>query len=412
MSNVSIVIKDKKKSLFETVKHSIDLIGGIENYIKTGDSVLIKPNVLAAKKADTGATTSPEVIESIVRLCYEAGASKVTIAESSNWGIDTMQAFEYCGFAEVAKRTGAVLFDLKKDNYVIKNVNGYVHNRINLPEILLTSDKVINVPVLKVHTMTKVSLSLKNISVGVSNDDDKQKKLHRIGLFSSFPKYLKKNGSFLEHAIADINMAVRSDLIIIDGLIGLQGLGAPLFGRPAYSNVLLAGDNRVSVDAVGSILLGYSPTEIAHINLAYRRGLGDCNINNINIFGERLYDIKLNFEKAYDINLKDIPSNFEIVNNSGKCTTCLATLNYVLKRHKKVLESLNTKVTVFVGENVKYKKLRKDRRLLVYYGNCAGEIIYGGGFVPGCPPRSRRQFFQAIGALDLYEEDEGLVTSR
>ena len=69
-------------------------------------------------------------------------------------------------------------------------------------------------------------------------------------------------------------------------------------------------------------------------------------------------------------------------------------------------------IYVYIGKNFKDKKMKPERAMHIYYGNCAGSHIYGGGFVPGCPPRSRRQFIQAIGALDIYRQDEGLDTDR
>jgi len=147
-------------------------------------------------------------------MCYEAGAKKVIIAESSNWGIDTFEAFKACGYFEIAEKTGAELLYLKKDEIIERKIDGYVLKKVRIPKTILEADTVINIPVLKTHSMTKVTLSLKNVTVGISTDEDKQKCLHRIGIFPALSDEMAKKGSFLDYSIVDINTISRSDLII------------------------------------------------------------------------------------------------------------------------------------------------------------------------------------------------------
>ncbi|RKL63224.1 DUF362 domain-containing protein [Thermoanaerobacteraceae bacterium SP2] len=410
-SLVAIKKKRNKETIKTVVRETINLLGGINQVVSPGNVVLIKPNVLAGKDASTGATTSPEIVGTITKMCYEAGAKKVIIAESSNWGINTFEAFKACGYFEMAEKAGAELLDLKKDEIVERFIDGYVLKKVRIPKTILDVDTVINIPVLKTHSMTKVTLSLKNVAVGISTDDDKQRCLHHIGIFPALSSEMSKKGSFLDYSIADINMISRSELVIIDGLIGLQGLGAPLLGKPVKSNIIIAGFNRVSVDAIGSKIIGYEPSEINHIKLAADKGLGEMDIEKLKIRGENLSDSIINFEKSF---LPDIDSHYDNINvvYGGGCEACRSTLNYILIRHKEQLESLGIPITIYLGKDIEIKKPKKEKRLYVHYGNCAGELIYGGCFVPGCPPRSRRQFFQAIGALDLYKEDEGLHSNR
>jgi uncharacterized protein (DUF362 family) len=410
-SLVAIKKKRNKETIKTVVRESINLLGGINQVVSPGNVVLIKPNVLAGKDASTGATTSPEIVGTITEMCYEAGAKKVIIAESSNWGIDTFEAFKACGYFEMAEKVGAELLDLKKDKIVERFIDGYVLKKVRIPKTILDVDTVINIPVLKTHSMTKVTLSLKNVAVGISTDNDKQKCLHRIGIFPALSSEMSKKGSFLDYSIADINMISRSELVVIDGLIGLQGLGAPLLGKPVNSNIIIAGFNRVSVDAVGSKIIGYEALEINHIKLAADKGLGEMDIKKLKIRGENLSDSLINFEKSFLPDITYPYDNIDVVCGRG-CEACRSTLNYILIRHKEQLKNLSMPITIYLGNDLEIKKPRKERRLYVHYGNCAGELIYGGCFVPGCPPRSRRQFFQAIGALDLYKEDEGLHSNR
>jgi hypothetical protein len=135
------------------------------------------------------------------------------------------------------------------------------------------------------------------------------------------------------------------------------------------------------------------------------------DIDKLEICGEKLSDSIINFEKSFLPDINYSHDNIKVV-CGGQCKVCQSTLNYLLMRHEKQLESLDLPMTIYIGKDLKIPKPKKEKRLYIYYGNCAGELVYGGCFVPGCPPRSRRQFFQAIGALDLYKEDEGLDSNR
>lgn len=410
MNKVAIT-KCSVNNIEEKVRESINLIGGIESYIKENDVVLIKPNVLCAQNHETGATTSPVLVKELCKMCFEAGAKKVVVGESSNWGIDSMQSMLACGFGIVTD-TGAELLDLKKDEIVrVPTKTGIVRDYVHVPEITQTADKIINVPVFKTHTMTKVTLAIKNISVGISPDKDKQHSLHRIGVYPALKNEIEEMGSFLDCAMVDINSVVRNDLIVIDGIYGLHGKGAPLFGVQINSNILISGNNKVSVDAIGAQLLGYDPYEVKHIKTAYEKGLGEIDSSKFELLGEKVEDFNFDIQNSFNVDLKDIPPNFTIVNGCENCKACLSTVNYVSSRHKEEFSKLGP-VTIFVGKYFKDEKPKNERRKLIYYGNCAVSHIYGGGAVPGCPPRSRRQFMQALGVLDLYVADEGLKTDR
>ena len=89
MTQVALLKCTDKDEISEKIKQLAALLGGMERYVKPGDRVLIKPNVLCAQDASGGATTSPRLVKAAADLCLEAGAKQVTVGESSNWGIDS-----------------------------------------------------------------------------------------------------------------------------------------------------------------------------------------------------------------------------------------------------------------------------------------------------------------------------------
>lgn len=406
---VSIVKVEGTSRIPLAVKKAINLSGTMEKVVSKGDKVLIKPNLVCARSAETGTTTSPLVVRTLVEMSYQQGASEVIIAESSNWGIDTEEVFKICGYNEIVKQTGARLLDLKRDKIRrVKIPHGVFLKNIRLPNTFLEADVIINVPVLKVHNQTYISLSLKNI-VGICPDEEKERKMHSIGLFSPICNQMMKQSSGLDHAIAEVNSVKKPDLIVVDGIVGQQGMGAPLCGEPVNMNIIVSGSDSVAVDTVCCAIMGYDSKEIPHIKISYQRNLGEINLNKINVIGESIEEIKHDFKPGVITELNSLcPKNLTIVIGKA-CYSCISAFAYFLSKHSKDISELGP-ITVTIGKIKTRRTPILERRRLLIYGNCAGENMYGGGFVPGCPPRSRRQVLQALGILDVYVSFEGVKT--
>ncbi len=371
--------------------------------------VVIKPNLLVLRPAPTGATTDPEVVRVIVEMCRDAGASQVVIAESSNWGVNTDAAFETLGYAAMARATGCRLLNLKKDEMVEVQVPGRFMKRFWVPRTLREADYVITVPKMKAHRMTHVTFGLKNMGVG-SHTDDQKEVMHRIGNYLVLSDEDMDRGSGLDHNIVSINLAYRCDLTVVDGLVAQEGPGAPLTGDPVAAGLIVAGHDRVGTDAVATKAMGIDPLIVPHLTLAHEAGLGEVDIGKLELIGVPLEEIGVPFKPGIDLHPERFaPPGVEVVIGRA-CYACLGDLAYFMERHAGELAQL-APVTIYVGK-VGTVKPEFERRHLIFFGNCAGERLYGGGFVSGCPPRSRRQVFQALGALDLYTADEGIALNR
>jgi uncharacterized protein (DUF362 family) len=383
--------------------------GGFEKALRGGVSnVLIKPNLLVPKLPSTGATTHVELVEELVKICLEGGARQITIAESSNWGIDTDHVFQKLGYGDMAKRKGCRLLNFKKDQLVDVSIKGRYIEQVKLPRALLDADLVVNFPVLKVHRMTHVTLGMKNVAVGSMTDDQKEKVIHAIGRPFILPDEMVQEGSGLDWAILELNLVLPVGFTVIDGLVGQEGPGAPLTGQPVGAGVLVAGDNLVAVDTVGSKLMGVDPRKVAYLVMAEKAGLGPVDLDKIEIKGDDMKETRRLFAPAIPSCFDDrLPDGVEIHNHGG-CYACRSVLNYFVRRHAPELKNLG-KVTFYTGKPPR-EKIGSERRHLVFVGNCTLASLYGGGFVPGCPPRSRRQLFQALGAVDLYTADEEAET--
>jgi len=173
-----------ERSVEEATRSLLELFGGMETLISQGDTVVIKPNVGVDLAYQTGATTNPFVVGTLVKTVKEAGAKKIISAEGSIIGQDTIKAFEVAGFDKLAKELNCELFDLKRDSYRrIIVPGGKVIRRISVPETLIDADISINVPVMKTHDAMPITLGLKNMK-GMLRDMDK-KRFHKLGLSKS-----------------------------------------------------------------------------------------------------------------------------------------------------------------------------------------------------------------------------------
>ena len=405
MCRVAILKEFNRKNLKDSVKRLVQSIGGVEAVLRPSDSVLVKPNVLCGLTAETGATVCPEVIEGIVEMCLEAGASKIIVGEASNWGIDTMEAFHVCGYDMLSKRYGIQLLDLKKDRQVQVAIEDPVHPAIELPRTIFEVNVVVDVPVLKTHNQTVLSASLKNLAVGTCSDKMKKSHMHSICLTPPPSREQRARGSELDHMIASVSKVLPCHLVVVDGFYGMQGHGSPIKGEPANAGILVAGRDRVAVDSICARLIGIDPELVPHIRLSAEQGIGTLRLDDIKLIGESIESAGVKFKESIIRNIEALaPANVKILNENA-CYSCISNLGYFLVEHGAQLEDLGP-VTFVLGKATAANVARHSGRI-VYYGNCAGAEMYGGGFVPGCVPRSRRQVFEALGIGDRYESYEG-----
>lgn len=245
---VSPSLKDKEQAFRDLLKR----MGGLESFVSPGARVLIKPNAGTAAGPETGTVTDPGVIEALTGLLFEAGAGQVTIAESSAVGMDTMNSFRVTWLAEVARKTGAGLVDLKRGAVIEKKVpGGLVFESIRVFRQVTECDLLINVPTLKTIFSVPVSLGMKNLK-GLLPDSEKRRFHH----------------TDLNRGIADLNQAVRPHLNIIDGITGSE------LYSPKEANLLIAGTDIVALDTVGCLVMDVDPADVATLDLLPNRAWG------------------------------------------------------------------------------------------------------------------------------------------
>jgi len=221
-------------------------------------TISIKVNLCDYRKAASGATTDPVLLDALLKvLTIRYPSAQVYILENDATAVEAHSLFSILGIKHVADKHGARLFNVAEGDWVTKKIpKGIVFKELEVPEILQRSDLFINFPKLKTNSLTKTTGNLKNIFAFLRT---KHKSVYH-------PK--------IDDVLVDMNQVIHPHLCIVDGLIGMEGQG-PAFGRPKKCGLLIGGVDPVAVDACCARIMGFNPWFIEHIRRCYRVGVGN-----------------------------------------------------------------------------------------------------------------------------------------
>jgi len=245
------------------VQAALDVLGGVTRFVSRGDVVAIKPNVGWDRGPEQAANTNPELVAALVRLCQDAGAKKVVVADvSCN---DPRSCFDRSGIAEAARRAGAELVLPEPRRFKEVNLRGESLGVWPVLEPFLVADKIINVPIAKHHSLTGVTLGMKNwygILGGQRN------RLHQR----------------IHESLADLAAFMRPTLTIMDAYRVLMRNG-PTGGSLAdveTKKTLIASTDPVALDAyVAKAYWDIDFQRLPYLRLAEERGLGKMNFEDV-----------------------------------------------------------------------------------------------------------------------------------
>jgi len=256
----TVVIEPIPKTLYyEEIKSGlnnlIERLGGLKRFVKKGDTVVIKPNLVSDHGIKDGIykggiVTDIRVIKALVEILLPV-AGKIIVAEGSSINRSaTTKMFEHYGYNKLAEidPSKISLVDLNNDALVEKKVpEGKRMTKRNIPVTLDKADVIINVPVMKIHFAAIVSLSIKSLQGAVPPLEKYM--THYFGLWQN---------------LVDIHRIIKPKLTIIDGLVGQEDFG-PVSGTPKQMNLLIGGTNPVAIDAVTMKIMGLEPFGVAPV---------------------------------------------------------------------------------------------------------------------------------------------------
>jgi len=259
-----LILAEGKDPYNNTVK-AIEKMGGIEKFVSKGDVVVVKPNIAWDRNPEQAANTNPQVVAAIVEEAYKAGAKRVNVFDiTCN---NERRCYDNSGIALAAKDKGAKVYFPDHWN-VVKAHFPYMSPMENWPILkdAVDCDVFINVPVLKQHSLNRLTLSMKNL----------------MGVCSGTRGLMHVN---MGTKLVDVTEFVKPDLTIIDATRYLEKHG-PSGGNLAdvkkLDKIIVATDSTLA-DAFAAQLVGVNPMDIPNIKSAAERKIGSTDISKANI---------------------------------------------------------------------------------------------------------------------------------
>jgi len=276
-SSVSIVRcenYDEQKVLI-ALRESINLIGGIQTFVKKGSRVLLKPNLLYGKSPEKAVTTHPSILKGTIQLVREAGGIPF-IGDSPAVGSLT-RAAEKSGIKAVADEMKCPLVEFNRP-VVPRDGGGKIFKKLEIDQTVLEADVVINLPKWKTHAQMFLTLGVKNLFGCIPGPRKAQCHLMAGEDAKAFARIL-----------VDVYRIVQPSLTILDGIVGMEGNG-PNSGRPIPIGLLLASGDSLSLDQIVCDLLGIARKSLLTNRVAFDQGLAN---EEIDVLGEKVENVKI-----------------------------------------------------------------------------------------------------------------------
>jgi uncharacterized protein (DUF362 family) len=257
---------------FASTMKAVELLGGMNHFISKGARVAILPNV---QRWHPGTYTKPEIVRAIVQMCKKAGAEEVNCL---SWL--KMENWEKTGLAAVLKEEGANLKLVGSEEANFKPVKvpmGVALKEAMIMKEFFNNDVFIDIPITKDHAGNKFTGTMKNM-MGLNHRQNNRENFHKPGWKTDI-----NDIKHLDQCIADLNTVILPTLCIVDATEFIITNGPMGPGEITKPQKVVAGMDRVAMDAYCCTLWGLKPEDIFQIKMAHDHGLGEMNLKKVNI---------------------------------------------------------------------------------------------------------------------------------
>lgn len=259
-----VAVKDGEPD--KMLDRALQAMGGIQNFVKKGQTVVVKPNIGWDVTPERAANTNPKLIKRLIEHCMTAGAKEVYVFDNTcdKWS----SCYKNSGIQRAAKDAGAKVAPGHSESYYQKVdiSKGKNLKDAKVHELILSSDVFINVPVLKSHGSAKVTIAMKNL-MGIVWDR----------------RFWHRNN--LNQCIADFATYRKPDLTIVDAYNVMTKNGPRGVSRADVLNMkyLIVSDDMVAADSAAAKIFGMEPEDVKYIQMANEMGVGTMDLSKLNI---------------------------------------------------------------------------------------------------------------------------------
>lgn len=288
-SQVALVACDSydEEKVYNDLKRGLDLLGGVSLFVKPGEKILLKPNVLIGSSPEKCVCTHPAVLKAAGKIFIEAGAV-LSCGDSPGFG-GTALGMRMSGLKQAADELGIPIADFSKGSPVSYK-EGLLVKRFTVADAVLAADGLVSLPKLKTHGLTRMTGAVKN-------------------QFGCMPGMLKNQ----QHArmadphdfstmLVDMNMVIKPRLCIMDAVMAMEGNG-PRGGRPRKIGALMVSTDPIALDAVACKIIDLNPEYVPTMAPGEKAGLGTYHHENIEIVGDKIEDF---IRKDFDVVRKPV----------------------------------------------------------------------------------------------------------
>jgi uncharacterized protein (DUF362 family) len=245
---------------------AIQAVGGITRFVRSGDDVIIKPNISNNYRTfEYAATTNPTVVATLVRLCRNAGARRVRILDTPYTG-DPETAYRNSGIYDAVVEAGGemeIMSSVKFSEFDIPD--GQDIKSWSVYRDIIEADVLINVPIAKHHGSTRLTLGCKNL----------------MGVIEQ-PNQFHRN---LNQRIADLNTLIRPALTVVDAvrILTAHGPGGGNLDDVKKTDTVIASHDIITADSYATTLFGLTPDDIGYIRLGAEMDLGEKDWRKVKV---------------------------------------------------------------------------------------------------------------------------------
>lgn len=363
MSKVVVEQVSAKEALLQAVEAVFTHYGGLPALLRGRTRALIKINAVDFR-AET--YISPAVLEAVIMALQKAGVKEIGVMENCTQGNFTRLVFAATGLDALCRRRGVRPLYLDESSTTVIELPG-LNEKVRIPELIareLAGTQrdafFLNLPKLKTHSMSIVTLGIKNL-LGFMDQRDR----------------MKEHNYNLHGRLAALGELFKPDFTLIDGLnavyYGHYPPTALLDKCIAPLNLLIGGDDILAVDTVGARILGYSVDEVPHLQLARERITGCADLDQIEVAGDLSP-----YKTKYPCHLyPSFPPDVKVIRGSERCcpegcqNNTLTTLQFLYLDH-----GGKGGFTILMGKGFAPEDLGKVSGPLLLAGKCAIEETY------------------------------------
>lgn len=270
------------QGVLKAVRESVDLLGGMGRFVKPGQKVLLKPNLLIASTPEKGVSPHPMVVKAVLEMVKEAGGMPF-VGDSPSFGTAHRVAAK-AGIAHVAEEMGCPIVDFR-ETLVVRTLEDFMFRRFEVAREAVESDVVINLPKIKTHGQMLLTLGVKNM-FGCVPGSRKAAWHLKAGV----------DRTYFARMLVELYGVLKPGLTIMDGIVAMEGNG-PSAGTTRPLDMVLAGTDCVSLDSTVTHLLGLPSNRLWTTRVAVESRIGVADPDSIEVLGDSLENLAVSHFK-------------------------------------------------------------------------------------------------------------------